>query len=81
MSIIDTIDTFDKLEYNDVRSFAAASALIAKSIQAYNDDPAANISKLQLLYNSEYDTTSTFIILNFSHLIIDQPTSHYNRKI
>jgi hypothetical protein len=54
MSVIDTIDAFDKLEYNDLRSFAAASALIAKSIQEYNDDPSANINGLKLLYQNEY---------------------------
>jgi hypothetical protein len=54
MSVIDTIDTFDKLEFNDIRSFAAASALIAKAIQEYNDDPSANINGLKLLYENEY---------------------------
>lgn len=54
MSIIDTIDVFDKLEYNDIRSFAAATALIAKSIEEYNTDPSANINGLKLLYENEY---------------------------
>ena len=54
MSAIDAIDAFDKLEFNDLRSFAAASALIAKSIQDYNDDPSAKINGLQLLYENEY---------------------------
>ncbi|UJR13613.1 hypothetical protein I4U23_000626 [Adineta vaga] len=53
MSVIDTIDAFDKLEFNDIRAFAAASALIAKSIQDYNDDPSANIDALKLLYENE----------------------------
>ncbi|CAF3683383.1 unnamed protein product [Rotaria sp. Silwood1] len=53
MSVIETIDAFDKLEYNDIRSFAAASALIAKSIQEYNDDPSVKINRLQLLYENE----------------------------
>jgi hypothetical protein len=50
MSVIDTIDAFDKLEFNDIRSFAAATALIAKSIEEYNNDP----SGLKLLYENEY---------------------------
>ncbi len=54
MSVIDALDAFDKLEYNDIRSFAAASALIAKSIQDYNDDPSTNINGLKLLYENEY---------------------------
>jgi len=54
MSIIDTIDVFDKLEFNDIRSFAAATALIAKSIEEYNNDPSANINGLKLLYENEY---------------------------
>ena len=54
MSVIDAIDAFDKLEYNDLRSFAAASALIAKSIEEYNDDPSAKINGLKLLYENEY---------------------------
>ena len=51
MSIIDTIDVFDKLEFNDLRSFAAATALIAKSIEEYNTDPS---NGLQLLFENEY---------------------------
>jgi hypothetical protein len=51
MSIIDTIDVFDKLEFNDLRSFAAATALIAKSIEEYNNDPS---NGLQLLFENEY---------------------------
>jgi hypothetical protein len=54
MSVIDTIDAFDKLEFNDIRSFAAASALIAKSIQEYNDDPSTGINGLKFLYENEY---------------------------
>lgn len=54
MSIIDTIDAFDKLEYNDIRSFAAATALIAKSIEEYNNDPSANLNGLKLLYENKY---------------------------
>ena len=54
MSLIDTIDAFDKLEFQDLRSFAVASALIAKSIQEYNDDPSAKINALNLLYENEY---------------------------
>jgi hypothetical protein len=54
MSVIDTIDVFDKLEFNDLRSFAAATALIAKSIEEYNNDPSATINGLQLLYENEY---------------------------
>ncbi|CAF1215274.1 unnamed protein product [Rotaria sordida] len=53
MSVIETIHAFDKLEYNDIRSFTAASALIAKSIQQYNNDPSAKINRLQLLYENE----------------------------
>ncbi len=51
MSIIDTIDVFDKLEFNDLSSFAAATALIAKSIEEYNNDPS---NGLQLLFENEY---------------------------
>ena len=51
MSVIDAIDAFDKLEFNDLRSFAAASALLARSIQDYNDDPSGNA--LKLLYEDE----------------------------
>ncbi|CAF3345062.1 unnamed protein product [Rotaria sp. Silwood1] len=50
MSIIDTIDAFDKLEFNDKRSFAVASALIAKSIQQYKDNPSAKFDSLKLLF-------------------------------
>jgi hypothetical protein len=53
MSVIDAIDAYDKLEYNDIRSFAATSALIAKSIQEYNDNPSTRINGLQLLYENE----------------------------
>ncbi|CAF2627019.1 unnamed protein product [Rotaria sp. Silwood2] len=53
MSVIETIEAFDKLEYNDIRSFAAASALIAKSIQEYNGNPAAKINIFKLLYENE----------------------------
>jgi hypothetical protein len=54
MSVIDTIDVFDKLEFNDIRSFAAATALIAKSIEEYNNDPSAKINGLKLLFENEY---------------------------
>lgn len=54
MSIIDAIDAFDKLEYRDIRSFAAATALIAKSIQEYNDDPSKKLDGLRLLFENEY---------------------------
>lgn len=57
MSVIDTLDAFDKLEFNDIRAFAAASALIAKSIQEYNDDPAGNVDALKLLFENEYVDT------------------------
>ena len=53
MSIIDAIDGFEKLEFNDLRSFAAATALIAKSIEEYNHDPAGTSNGLQLLYENE----------------------------
>ncbi|CAF1541251.1 unnamed protein product, partial [Adineta steineri] len=53
MSVIDTIDGFDKLEFNDIRAFAAASALIAKSIEQYNNDPSTAINGLKLLYENE----------------------------
>lgn len=51
MSALDTLDVFEKLEFNDLRSFAAATALISKSIEEYNNDPSAG---LQLLYENEY---------------------------
>lgn len=54
MSIIETIDAFEKLEYNDIRSFAAASALIANALQEYNADPSISINRLKLLYENEY---------------------------
>ena len=54
MSVIDTIDVFEKLEFNDHRSFAAATALIAKSIEEYNNDPSAKTNGLPLLYENEY---------------------------
>ncbi|CAF2702337.1 unnamed protein product [Rotaria sp. Silwood2] len=50
MSIIDTIDAFDKLEFNDKRSFAVASALIAKSIQQYKDNSSTKLDSLKLLF-------------------------------
>ncbi|CAF1078729.1 unnamed protein product [Rotaria sordida] len=50
MSIIDTIDAFDKLEFHDQRSFAIASALIAKSIQQYKDNPSGKFDSLKLLF-------------------------------
>ncbi|CAF4263022.1 unnamed protein product, partial [Adineta steineri] len=53
MSVIDTIDGFDKLEFNDIRAFAAASVLIAKSIEQYNNDPSTAINGLKLLYENE----------------------------
>jgi hypothetical protein len=52
MSIIETIDAFDKLEFNDFRSFAAATALIAKSIDKYNEDPSNKLNAFQLLYEN-----------------------------
>ena len=54
MSVLDTIDVFEKVEFNDLRSFAAATALIAKSIEEYNNDPLAKTNGLQLLYENEY---------------------------
>ncbi len=54
MSVIDAIDAFDKLEYNDIRSFAAATAFLAKSIEDYNNDPTAKMNGLKLLYENEY---------------------------
>ena len=54
MSVLDALDAFDRLEFNDLRSFAAATALLAKSIQDYNDDPASKADALQLLYENEY---------------------------
>lgn len=54
MSALDTLDIFEKLESNDLRSFAAATALIAKSIEEYNNDPSAKTNGLQLLYENEY---------------------------
>ena len=54
MSVIDAIDAFDKLEFSDLRSFAAATALLAKSVQNYNDDPSKKFDALQLLFESEY---------------------------
>ena len=53
MSVLDAIDTFDKLEFSDLRSFAAATALLAKSIQDYNEDPANKADALQFLYENE----------------------------
>jgi len=52
MSAIDTIEAFDKLEFNDLRSFAAATALIAKSIEDYNQDPTNGLS---LLFDNQSD--------------------------
>ncbi|CAM4921307.1 unnamed protein product [Rotaria socialis] len=53
MSIIDAIDAFDKLEFNDNRAFAIASALIAKSVQQYNENPSAKFDSLQLLFEND----------------------------
>ena len=52
MSAIDTIEAFDKLEFNDLRSFATATALIAKSIEDYNQDPTNGLS---LLFDNQSD--------------------------
>lgn len=53
MSIIDAIDAFDKLEYDDKRAFAVASALIAKAVQQYKDNPSAKLDNLKLLFEIE----------------------------
>jgi hypothetical protein len=81
MSIIDTIDAFDKLEYNDLRSFAAATALIAKSIEEYNNDPSANIiNGLQLLYENEY--VDKYIYIQFRKIfILEHRKLQLNKKI
>lgn len=62
MSVIDTIDAFDKLEFNDLRSFAAATALIAKSIEEYNKDPTTKPNGLTLLFENQYDQNSHMFI-------------------
>jgi hypothetical protein len=54
MSVIDAIEGFDKLEFNDIRSFAVASALISKSIEQYNDNPTVKSDGLKLLFETEY---------------------------
>lgn len=59
MSVIDTIDAFDKLESNDLRSFAAATALIAKSIEEYNKDPTTKPNGLTLLFENQSDDITT----------------------
>jgi hypothetical protein len=53
MSVIDAIDQFDKLEFDDIRSFTIASTLIAKSLQQYNSNPSAKFNELQLLFETE----------------------------
>jgi hypothetical protein len=53
MSVIDAIDAFDKLEFSDTRSFAVTSALIAKSVQQYNSNPAVKFDELKLLFEIE----------------------------
>lgn len=52
-SIVDALEQFDKLEFQDLRSFAAATALIAKSIEHYNEDPTGQTDPFKLLYQSE----------------------------
>jgi hypothetical protein len=53
MSVIDAIDMFEKLEADDLRSFAAATALIAKSVEQYNADPSNKHDAWKLLYENE----------------------------
>lgn len=54
MSVIEAIDAYDKLELDDLRSFAAATALLSKSVQNYNEDPSKKLGAFQLLFESEY---------------------------
>ena len=53
MSVVDAIDAFDKLEYDDTRSFEIASAILAKSVQLYNENPSLKSDALKLLYEIE----------------------------
>jgi hypothetical protein len=80
MSVIDTIDAFDKLEFNDIRSFAAATALIAKSIEEYNNDSSGKINGLKLLYENEYVNRLDFVTLKW-FIFLDHRILQLNRKI
>ena len=53
MSVLDALDAFDKLEFNDFRAFNAATTLIGKSLQEFRADPSGQTDPLKYVYETE----------------------------